>query len=306
MLDVDALRTFIAVHQSRSFSAAARVLNCTQPAVSVRVRLLERQLGAPLFDRLPGGITLSAAGQTLLPYAERAIAALQDAEDAVRETLAGKRGRVSLAVVGTLAGSALTRALDRFASEYANVEVALRTARSVDVADLVRRGAATLGVRYHRDRLPGLDWTELGTERLFVVCGRAHPRAGRRVKSLGVLREERWIAFPEPTGQSEFGASHVVGLFLAHGLGDVAWSPVDSLTAQKRLVEGGFGIALMPEPSVREELARGSIEVIHVDKLRTGISVFAVTRSGGFLSPAAQRLRELLAAEYKTELRHAL
>jgi DNA-binding transcriptional LysR family regulator len=303
MLNADALRTFLAVHKQRSFSKAARVLHRTQPAVSVRIRLLERELGVPLFERTASGIALSSAGQALLPYAERALAALQDAEDAVRDTRSGTRGPVALAVVGTLAGSALTTILRRFATEHPGVDLTLRTARSVDVSDLVRRGEATIGVRYDRDRLSGLEWTELGAEPLFVACARTHPRAGRRVKSLAALREERWIAFPESAGQRETSTSHVLGLFLTHGLGDVAWSPVDSLTAQKRLVEGGFGIALMPAANVREELAQGTIRIIRVDNLRAAVPVFAATRLGGFLSPAAVRLRELLSTEFAKDLR---
>jgi DNA-binding transcriptional LysR family regulator len=299
VMDVEALRTFLAVNKHRSFSRASRDLHLTQPAVSVRIRILEQALGAPLFERTAGGITLSAAGQTLLPYAERALAAIQDAENAVRDTREGTGGPVALAMVGTLAGPALTRVLYRFAAEHRGVELSLRTARSVEVGQLVRRGEATIGVRYHRDRLRDLEWTEIGVERLFVVCSPAHARAGRRVKTLAALRDERWIGFPESAGQSDIATSHVFGLFLAEGLGEVSWSPVDSLTAQKRLVEGGFGIALMPEANVREELAHGAIRTIRVDNLRASMSVYAVTRTGGFLSPAAKRLRELLSTEYQ-------
>lgn len=302
MIDVDALRTFLAVNRHRSFSGAARDLHLTQPAVSVRIRLLEQALRAPLFERTASGIALSAAGHSLLPYAERALAAVEDAENAVRETRSGSGGPVALAIVGTLAGPPLTRTLNRFAAEHPRADLTLRTARSVDVGQLVRRGEATIGVRYHRDRLPDLDWMEIGVERLFVVCSPAHPRAGRRVKSLAALRDERWIGFPESSGQSDVDTSHVFGLFLAEGLGEVSWSPVDSLTAQKRLVEGGFGIALMPEANVREELSHGAIRTIRVDGLRASMSVFAVTRTGGFLSPAARRLRELLSDEYQSRV----
>jgi DNA-binding transcriptional LysR family regulator len=228
---------------------------------------------------------------------------MQDAEDAVRETQTGTGGPVALAVVGTLAGPALTTVLGRFAVDHPRVDLMLRTARSIEVSDLVRRGEATIGVRYHRDRFPDLESTALGDEPLLVVCARTHPRAGRRVRSLAMLRDERWIAFPESAGQQEISRSHVFGLFLSEGLGEVAWSPVDSLTAQKRLVEGGFGIALMPEANVREELAQGAIRTIRVDNLRAGLPVFVVTRLNGFLSPAAMRLRELLSTEYPKELR---
>ena len=299
MIDVEALRTFLAVNKHRSFSGAARDLHLTQPAVSVRIRLLERELGAPVFERTAAGIALSAAGQSLLPFAERALAAIQDAENAVRETCAGTGGPVALATVGTLAGPALTRVLELFSAEHRGVNLTLRTARSVDVGQLVRRGEATIGVRYHRDRLPDLTWAEIGVERLVVVCSPRHPRAGRRVPSLAALRDEQWLGFPQSAGQSDLDTSHVFGLFLAEGLGEVSWSPVDSLTAQKRLVEGGFGVALMPEANAREELSRGTIRTIRVDGLRASMPVFAVTRTDGFLSPAARRLLDLLITEYR-------
>jgi DNA-binding transcriptional LysR family regulator len=133
---------------------------------------------------------------------------------------------------------------------------------------------------------------------LVVVCGPAHRLAGRKVASLQTLREERWLAFPDVPGQREVAASHVFGLFLTRGLGEVDWTAVDSLTAQKRLVEAGFGLALMTESSVTEELAAGSLSTIGVKHLDLAAPVYIVTRKGGFLSQAAQRLLELLRTEY--------
>jgi len=90
----------------------------------------------------------------------------------------------------------------------------------------------------------------------------------------------------------------VFGLFLTRGLGEVEWTAVDSLTAQKRLVEAGFGLALMTESSITEELAAGSLSTIAVRQLAVAAPVYLVTRNGGFLSQAALRLLELLRTEY--------
>lgn len=87
-------------------------------------------------------------------------------------------------------------------------------------------------------------------------------------------------------------------LFLTRGLGEVAWTPVDSLTAQKRLVEAGFCVALMTESSVAEELAARTLAVIRIADLDAGLPVFLVTRKDGFLSAAAGRLLALLRTEY--------
>jgi len=81
---------------------------------------------------------------------------------------------------------------------------------------------------------------------------------------------------PSRAGQSETAGTDIFGLFLSEGLGEVAWTPVDSLTAQKRLVEGGFGVALMPVANICEELARGTLRTIAVAGLPPRMPVFDV------------------------------
>lgn len=248
-----------------------------------------------LFERAAGGIALSQAGRVLLPHAERAIATLQDARDAVRALATGDAGPLSMAIVGTQAGTDLTGVLRRFAQGRPAVELILQTARSGEVSDLVRRGEATIGLRYDRDRSADLHCESLGNEPLLVVCSPAHKRAGRAVASLAALRDERWIAFP-PT--PELPGSHIFSVFAARGLGPVDWLAIDSLTAQKRLVEAGFGISLIPASSAEEELASGTLATIRVRDLDVGTPVFIVTRKGGYLSAAAHRLLALLRTQY--------
>jgi DNA-binding transcriptional LysR family regulator len=300
-MDAEALVTFLAVYRQGGFSKAAERLSRTQPAISRRIRLLEQELGATLFERTSAGIMLSQAGRVLLPYAERALAAMRDAENSVRALRTENAGPIALAMAGTLAGAGLTTVLKRFVKSHPAVDVTLGTARSAEVSDLVRRGEATIGLRYEHDRSSDLHCEGLGSEPLLVVCATEHALAGGSVDSLSALTGERWIAFPEIPGQREISASHVFGLFLTHGLGEVDWTPVDSLTAQKRLVEAGFGLALMPESSVREELAAGAVGTVRVKNLTAGTPVFVVTRKGGYLSAAALRLLELLRTDYATQ-----
>ncbi len=295
-MDSDALNTFLVVHREGGISSAAKALHRSQPAISRRIALLEQSIGLPLFERIAGRTVLSDAGRVLVPYAERAVAATLDAENAVRALTTPNAGPVALAVVGTLAGRRLSDIMRRFAAASPGVELTLRTANSVEVSDLVRRGEVTIGLRYDRDRSHDLDCRLLFAEPLLVVCARDHRRAGRRVARLADLREERWIAFPEVPGRREIAASHVFALFRTHGLGEVNWTAVDSLTAQKRLVEAGFGIALLSESTVAEELASPAIATIKVGDLAASQDVVMVTRRGGFLSAAARRLIESIAA----------
>jgi DNA-binding transcriptional LysR family regulator len=298
-MDSDALNTFLMVHHRDGISNAAKALHRTQPAISRRIALLEQELGMPLFERVAGRTVLSDAGRVMVPYAERAVAATQDAENAVRALARSDSGPVALAVVGTLAGAQLSEIMKRFAREHPNVNLTLRTATSAEVSDLIRRGEATIGLRYDRDPSRDLDCEVLFAERLQVVCAPDHPRAGRRAKRLADLREERWIAFPVVPGRREISASHVFALFQTHGLGDVGWTPVDSLTAQKRLVEAGLGIALLSQSNAAEELKSGSLRNIGVGDLTARHDVVAVTRRGGFLSAASRRLLDMVRARYR-------
>lgn len=293
-MDLEALRTFLEVHRTGGFSAAARTLHRTQPAISRRLTQLEDALGVPLFERIAGGIALSQAGRVLLPHAERVLAAAKDAEAAVRALTRDSAGPVSLAAVGTLAGLSLTRVLKRFAATHPGVELRLATARSAEVSELVRLGEFLFGLRYDRSAFPDLDHQLLGTEPLKIVCAPEHPLAGRRIASLGALRDEPWLAFPEIPGRSEVAASHIFGLFLSRGLGEVTWTRVDSLTAQKRLAEAGLGLAMMTDGAIEEELAAGTLATIDVEDLDAGLPVYLVSRTGGFVNAAGEAFRTLL------------
>jgi len=222
------------------------------------------------------------------------VAAALDAENAVRALTRSHSGPIALAVVGTLAGGGLAAIMKRFAREHPDVDLTLRTATSAEVSGLIRRGEATIGLRYDFDRSDDLDYEQLFAEPLQVVCAPDHRLAGERVARLSELKGERWIAFPEVPGRREITASHVFALFQTHGLGEVAWTPVDSLTAQKRLIESGLGIALLAQSNVADELRLSQISTIAVGDLRASHDVVAVTRRGGFLSAASQRLLEIL------------
>jgi DNA-binding transcriptional LysR family regulator len=153
------------------------------------------------------------------------------------------------------------------------------------VSRLVRRGEANLGVRYfadHDDR--ELVCEPLGVERMCVVGSPNEAASEKR---------PRWIGFPARTTKEDLGLL-LRRQLTAAGAGVVSVMTVDSLSAQKRLVEAGIGIALLPESSVREELTRGTLVILAMPRIATSIDVQLVYRRDGHLSPAARNLISLL------------
>src|SRR3712207_448266 len=123
MLDLRLLTTFREVALRGSFSAAADALAYTQPAVSQQVARLERQAGARLIDRRPSGLRLTQAGEVLLGHTETVLAELADAQDALRDVVAGARGRVRLACFPTASGTFVSRAISAFRRERPGVDL---------------------------------------------------------------------------------------------------------------------------------------------------------------------------------------
>jgi DNA-binding transcriptional LysR family regulator len=75
-MELNEIEAFVTITRAGGFTRAATVLCISQPAISRRIELLERELGAPLFERLPTGVRLTEAGQVFLPYAQQVLAAI--------------------------------------------------------------------------------------------------------------------------------------------------------------------------------------------------------------------------------------
>ncbi len=293
-MNIDEIQTFVAIAELGDFTQAGRRLHRSQPAISRRLGLLEDELGAPMFERIRGRARLTEAGRAFLPHAEAALAALKDGREAVHGLRTGMRGAISLALVGTLADTHIVDVLRRFAQRSKDVRLELRTASSAEVTNLVRRGEATLGMRYFASDRPELVSQPAGGEAMLVVAAPGHRLAGRRVRQTHLLKDERWIGFP-PAPDERDSSGHVLARQLIRaGLDAADITLIDSLTAQKRLAQAGFGLALVPESSVRDELRQGALVVLDIAAMRTTIPITAIHRRAGYLSPAAKALLALL------------
>ena len=288
MIEIEA---FLAVANAGQFTRAAQLLHLSQPAVSRRIETLERELGTRLFDRIPQGVRLTMAGEAFLPHAERIGAAAVDGLRAVRELDDTISGRVALALVGTLASTALPRRLRAFHERFPDVHVKIRTDRSDGVSRAVRQGEADIGLRYFGDPSPGLVSLSVGDESLVVVGAPDSPLATSHPVGPDDLAGQSWVSYPVGTASS----GEQFARLLRRQLGRVGIQPetvieIDSLTAQKRLIEAGFGVGLLPVSAIEEELRLGTLTILPVPALTATIPIVAIHRREGSLAPAARHL----------------
>jgi DNA-binding transcriptional LysR family regulator len=288
MIEVEA---FVTIAETGTFTRAATVLHCSQPAISRRIELLERELGAPLFERVHSGVRLTEAGAAFLPHARRVLAAVRDGVTAVRETIDEDTGTITLALIGTLASTQLTAQLQRFRAAHPQVRLVLHTARSNEVSELVLRGAATLGLRYFADSHPEIVSRPVYEEPLTIACSARCALARRGQLAPRDLAGVPWVAFPVSAGALNEPYARLLTRQLAlWELEGAERVTIDSLTAQKRLIEADFGIGLLPASGIEEELRLGTLIALDVPALTVTVPVVVIHRRAGYLSGAAKGL----------------
>ena len=282
IMDSVSLTTFLTVHEAGGITAAAKALGRTQSAISHRIAALETTIGAPLFERIGHRLILSEVGEVLIPYAIQMSAIAHDAQKASNAVIRGEMGSLKLAIVGTLASTPLTALLMDFRDQFPNHDLRIQTARSAEVSELVRRGDAAIGLRYFLDETEGVESKIVGREPLVIVCAHSHKHAGQTLRSLADLSKERWLTFSDHAHRTEPFAGTLFAQFHQLGVSDFDAVSIDSITAQKRMAEAGFGIALVQSSAVQEELARGDLRIIRIRQFDPKMPIASVVRKNGY------------------------
>jgi DNA-binding transcriptional LysR family regulator len=301
MLNVGRLRVLKEVAHRGSFSAAADALSYTQSAVSQQIAALEAETGMTLLERRPRGVSLTAAGQTLVGHAEGILARL-DAAEAALSSIAGLRGgRLRMASFPTAGATLMPVAIATFRARYPDVELTLAEGEPQEIAPRLRAGELDLALLFEFDESSNslgenLTRVQLLEDPMYLALPHEHPLADRKALRLEDLRGEAWIQ----TSQSSPCARHVVRCSHAAGFEpNVSFESDDYQTIQG-LVAAGVGVALIPELAlsvVREDI------VIRALSPRTPMrEVIAAVPAGARLVPAAPAMLHILeeaAARYE-------
>ncbi|MFJ3791688.1 LysR family transcriptional regulator [Kitasatospora sp. NPDC090091] len=197
-MQLQQLRYFVAVAETRHFTRAAEAAHVAQPSLSQQIRALERELGAELFHRTRGNIALTDAGDALLPLARRILADTESARLAVQETVQLRRGRVRLGAPPSLCTSLVPDVLRVFRDRYPGVALLVREGGSRDLVRTLAAGELDLALIItppSGEAAPALDVTELLHEELVLVSRSAEGR--RRKVRVAELRGRPLVMFRE-------------------------------------------------------------------------------------------------------------
>ena len=283
------LRAFVTVAEERSFSAAARKLHRTQPAISQAVRRIEEELEDRLFDRSSRNAALTEADTLLLEHAQRLLRMATAAQAAVRELQQVRRGRV---VIG--ANEAAVHSLLPFVRDYAvdhpQVSIEVRRVPSRRIAAELLDRSMDFGVMTFQPADRGLQSIPLGGDELVMLAHPEHRLARKKRVSIGEVGREVVIAHNDPSPTRD----RVLRLYEQRHAPINIQISLPSLDGIKRAVEMGVGVAVLPRRCALTEIARGDLVAVTVPELQAKRMVRFVFRRTGELSHAAAAFLELV------------
>lgn len=176
-MDTPALKAFLAVASTGSFSQAADQLHLTQPAVSRRIQLLEASTGARLFDRLGRQVLLTEAGRTLLPRAQQILALVADTLQELQDLSGAVQGQLRLLTSHHIGLHRLPAVLREFKQRYPQVKLNIRFFNSQETHQRIIDGEGDLGITTLEPLEAPLERREIWIDRLQFVVAAAHPLA---------------------------------------------------------------------------------------------------------------------------------
>ncbi|MEU4691181.1 LysR substrate-binding domain-containing protein [Actinoplanes sp. NPDC023714] len=284
------LRYFVAVAETRHFTHAADILGVSQPTLSKQIHTLESSLGAPLFERIRGAISLTVAGETLLPLAQRMVADADAALDAVRDIVGLRRGEVRLGATPSLCSSLVPGILRTYREEHPDIQLHVSEGSSQDlIANLLAHALdLALIVQPEHGVDPALETTDLLRESLVVasVLDGPAPTVARQLE-LAELRHTPMVMFRK---------GYDIRDVTVHACERAGFTPKfavegGEMDAVLAFVEAGLGVALVPSMVLANRPLLRATPLAPPGMRRT---IALAQRRGAVLPHAAAALREVI------------
>ncbi|MFC8075129.1 LysR family transcriptional regulator [Streptomyces sp. NPDC057307] len=259
MIEARHLRVLRAVATTGSFSAAARELGCTQPAVSQQMKVLEASVGTTLLIRTSRAMRLTQAGEALVRHATGILSGLTAAEEEVAAIAGLRAGRVRLVSFPSGSSTLVPAALAALRAAHPGTRVSLVDAEPPRSVEMLRDGDCDVALAFRYDSTGGgaEEWDDLVvrpllTDRLVGLLPEGHRLAGAAAVSIADLADESWIAGCPRCRHQLVDACEKAGFTPRI---DFA---TDDYPAVIGLVGAGLGVAFLPELALESVLPKAA------------------------------------------------
>lgn len=288
---LDRLKAFHAVVKYGGFERATESIRLSQPAISLRVKGLEKELGVELFSRLGSRARLTDAGRTVEEYTTRLMIVLNEMTQAIDELKGLKRGQLRCGATTTYAVHLLPKVLVQFKKRFPNIEVMLVGGKTAEIEKKILAEDIDIGLVTVTPTTPGsLRIFHLLTDELVLVTPRDHPLAKlhrvslKRIESLPLILREKGSLQRRTIDQC----------FRASGISYRCIMEIESAEAIKRAVAEGLGCSIVSFCSIQTERKMGILAYARISRAPMKREFIAIMHKDKSLSGPLKPFLELL------------
>jgi len=285
-MEIRQLKAFMAIADARTFTAAAQRIHYTQAALSMQIKQLEREVGVPLFTRMPRRVVLTEAGERLMARAQHILREHDAALAALAELAGAERGRLRLgSASGMVSADSLPAILKKLKKAHPHAEVTVTSGTSEELVKKILAGEIDVAFISLPVQARNVETELLSQDQLVAIASPRHKMAGQRVVSAFALAGDKLIL-----GERGGNTRRLIDEFFAEaGLKPTVAMELSRQQAIKNMVAADMGVGIVPLSVVREEVERGRLVRWWIEGARINWEMGLARLSGGYLSPVCQK-----------------
>ncbi|MBB3150338.1 DNA-binding transcriptional LysR family regulator [Paenibacillus endophyticus] len=285
------LEYFMGVCKELHFTRAAEKLGISQPSLSQQIRILEHEMGLPLFDRIGKKTVITEAGHILLKHCYNLFHELDQARLAIGELQGLKRGLLKIGALHSVMNRLLPPAIMAFHRSYPQVELVLSGLRHGEIIDKLLHNELDLGIIYYPVSHEELQMTYLYEERLALVVPKAHALASLREAKLEDLADIPMVSLQ----QAYYLRQYLDQLFRQNHMVTRIVMELNTFDSLISMVSEGAGAAILPS-SYLNQLNQNAIRTIPLAEPSMTVKIGIAHRRNKYLCTASKVFMEQISS----------
>lgn len=260
MMEIKNILTFLRIVEMGSFTKAANELGYSQSAVTVQIKVLEEELGVPLFDRIGKKVSLTPTGEEFAIYANE-MASLTSKIKAMVKQQENQSGTLRVGILESLCLWKFCDLIPQFHAELPHVNLVLTLSHGVDLYQKLRQNEIDIAYLLNR-KIYVNDCVHISSapEKMVFIASAKHPLVAERG-----LRLEKVLSYPLLLAEHDAVYQTMLNETAAK-LG-ITYTPLvesGTLVPLLKLVKAGVGVSFLPEYAAKEDVANGTISILDV------------------------------------------
>ena len=289
-MQIESLKVFCDLAETKSFTKAAQINSVTQSAVSQTVSALERRFTSLLIERSKKNFRLTPEGEVFYDYSKRILQTCDALHSKLQEIENVISGNIRVATIYSIGLHVLPPYVKKFLKGYPTVNVHVEYRRDDQVYDHVLGNVVDLGLVAYPTRDSRLEVVPLRKDKLVLICHPQHPFAQKKSIKVKALHGAKFINYERdiPTRRA------LDKMFKDHHITVEQVMQFDNIETVKRAVEIDSGVGIVPQETIGEEIATHTLAALELEGGAYTRPLAVIYKKNKVLSPAIKRFIAML------------